>query len=251
MNCSEAPSVVILPQIKQTTTRTSNMAAAQTVSFPQDLIPESSTSAEYDYLIKTVIVGESAVGKSCMLLKFADNTFSEMFLSTIGVDFKFKSVKLNVNNTEKIAKLQVWDTAGQERFRTITSSFYRGAHAIVIAFDVTDKVSFHRVSSWIQDISRYANLDLVTLLLVGTKCDLINHRQVPSETAKQFADEHGMTYVETSSRTGQGINEAFFTIAQKTVHKMVNKQIATSNSPKKPELREPRKPKPNGCCVIV
>ena len=226
------------------------MAAAQTVILPKELNPENS-STEYDYLVKVVIVGESAVGKSCMLLKFSDNTFSDVFLTTIGVDFKFKSVELNVNNSEKVVKLQLWDTAGQERFRTITSSFYRGAHAIMVAFDVTDKVSFHRVSSWLQDISRYANMDLVTVILVGTKCDLINHRQVPYETAKQFADEHGMTYLETSSRTGQGINEAFFTIAQQTVQKMVNRQA--NNDIKKPVLRNlsEKKPKQNGCCVIL
>lgn len=104
-----------------------------------------STQGEYHYLFKVVLVGNSCVGKSSIVIRYADDEFSEVFLATIGVDFRFKSLPLDGNKV----KLQIWDTAGHERFRTITSSYYRGAHALMIVFDITDKQSFQdAVNYW-------------------------------------------------------------------------------------------------------
>lgn len=119
------------------------------------------------------------MGKSCLLLRFADDTYTDSFISTIGVDFKIRTVDLE----GRTVKLQIWDTAGQERFRTITSSYYRGAHGIIIVYDVTDAESFENVKSWMAEIERYAS-DGVSKLLVGNKSDVAGKRAVEYVTAK-------------------------------------------------------------------
>ncbi|KAL0401006.1 UNVERIFIED_CONTAM: Ras-related protein RIC1 [Sesamum latifolium] len=134
-----------------------------------------------DYLFKLLLIGDSGVGKSCLLLRFADDSYLDSYISTIGVDFKIRTVEQD----GKTIKLQIWDTAGQERFRTITSSYYRGAHGIIIVYDVTDQESFNNVKQWLNEIDRYAS-ENVNKLLVGNKCDLADNRAVPYETAKAF-----------------------------------------------------------------
>ncbi|XP_040963177.1 GTP-binding protein YPTM2 isoform X2 [Gossypium hirsutum] len=118
---------------------------------------------EYDYLFKLLLIGDSGVGKSCLLLRFADDSYLDSYISTIGVDF--------------------WDTAGQERFRTITSSYYRGAHGIIIVYDVTDQESFNNVNQWLNEISRYGS-ENVNKLLVGNKSDLTAKKVVSPEAAQ-------------------------------------------------------------------
>lgn len=141
---------------------------------------------EYDYLFKLLLIGDSGVGKSCLLLRFADDTYTESYISTIGVDFKIRTIELD----GKTIKLQIWDTAGQERFRTITSSYYRGAHGIIVVYDVTDLDSFNNVKQWLQEIDRYA-CDNVNKLLVGNKCDMSARKVVEYNTAKEFAEQLG------------------------------------------------------------
>uniref|UniRef100_A0A0M3ICE7 Ras-related protein Rab-1A n=1 Tax=Ascaris lumbricoides TaxID=6252 RepID=A0A0M3ICE7_ASCLU len=132
-----------------------------------------------DYLFKLLLIGDSGVGKSCLLLRFADDTYTESYISTIGVDFKIRTIELD----GKTIKLQIWDTAGQERFRTITSSYYRGAHGIIVVYDITDQESFNNVKQWLQEIDRYA-CENVNKLLVGNKCDLTSKRAVEYNSAK-------------------------------------------------------------------
>jgi Ras-related protein Rab-1A len=164
---------------------------------------------DYDYLFKLLLIGDSGVGKSCLLLRFADDVFSETYISTIGVDFKIRTIELD----GKVVKLQIWDTAGQERFRTITSSYYRGAHGIIIVYDVTDQGSYNSVKSWLEEIRLYADTK-VNRLLVGNKCDLEAKRAVPTATAKAFAEELGMPFLETSAKDATNVEDAFVKMAQ-------------------------------------
>jgi len=165
--------------------------------------------SDYDYLFKLLLIGDSGVGKSCLLLRFADNTYTDSYISTIGVDFKIRTLDID----GKTVKLQIWDTAGQERFRTITSSYYRGAHGIIVVYDVTDKVSFNNVKQWLGEIDRYA-CQSVNKLLVGNKADLTEKKVVEYVEAKEFADSLGISFLETSAKSSQNVEEAFLTMTR-------------------------------------
>ena len=168
----------------------------------------SAVNPEYDFLFKLLLIGDSGVGKSCLLLRFADDTYTESYISTIGVDFKIRTIELDGKTT----KLQVWDTAGQERFRTITSSYYRGAHGIIVVYDVTDQESFNNVKQWLQEIDRYA-CENVDKLLVGNKCDLTDKKVVEYTSAKGYADQLGISFLETSAKNATNVEQAFMTMA--------------------------------------
>ncbi|KAK6470662.1 ras-related protein ORAB-1-like [Huso huso] len=166
-------------------------------------------SAVYsDYLFKLLLIGDSGVGKSCLLLRFADDTYTDSYISTIGVDFKIRTIELE----GKTVKLQIWDTAGQERFRTITSSYYRGAHGIIIVYDVTDQESFDNVKHWLEEIGRYAS-ENVSRLLVGNKCDLTSRKVVDSTTGKEYALSLQISFLETSAKNATNVERAFVTMA--------------------------------------
>lgn len=169
------------------------------------------SSSDFDYLFKLLLIGDSGVGKSCLLLRFADNTYNSDYISTIGVDFKIKTIKLD---NDKIVKLQIWDTAGQERFRTITSSYYRGAQGIIIVYDVTDLESFNNLNNWLQEIDKFGT-NGVTKLIVGNKNDLTDKKQVTLEMAQEFAKEKGgLTVLETSALSSENVEQAFLTMAK-------------------------------------
>lgn len=200
---------------------------------------------EYDYLFKLLLIGDSGVGKSCLLLRFADDTYTESYISTIGVDFKIRTIELD----GKTIKLQIWDTAGQERFRTITSSYYRGAHGIIIVYDVTDQETFNNVKQWLQEIDRYA-CENVNKLLVGNKCDMTLKKVVDYTTAKEFADSLGVPFLETSAKSATNVEQAFMTMAAEIKNRMGPPQTTADNSSKKVPLTtgSPVKPQGGGCC---
>ncbi|KAJ4460008.1 putative Ras-related protein Rab-1A [Paratrimastix pyriformis] len=170
---------------------------------------------DYDHLFKLLLIGDSAVGKSCLLLRFADETYTDSYISTIGVDFKIRTIELD----GKVVKLQIWDTAGQERFRTITSSYYRGAQGIIIVYDVTDSESFNDVQLWLNEIDRYAS-ENVCKLLVGNKADMVTKRQVEAAQAQEFAERHSIPLIETSAKTGVNVEKAFLRIAAEIKNKL-------------------------------
>jgi Ras-related protein Rab-1A len=178
-------------------------------------------ASEYDYLFKLLLIGDSGVGKSCLLLRFADDTYTESYISTIGVDFKIRTLELD----GKTVKLQIWDTAGQERFRTITSSYYRGAHGIIVVYDVTDQESFTNVKQWMNEIDRYAN-DKVNKMLVGNKVDLTSKKVVDTDTAKEFAESLGIPFLETSAKNSTNVEQAFITMAAEIKKRMAQAPAA-------------------------
>ena len=182
-------------------------------------------SHKYDFLFKLLIIGESGVGKTCLLLRFTDDSFTANHLTTIGIDFKIKII--NIEN--KIIKLQIWDTAGQERFRTITTSYYKGAHAIVIVFDITDKDSFEHVKVWMQDIDKFAKQGVMRIL-VGNKCDLEHQRAVTKDQGNEMALKYGIKYIETSAKDTINIEELFVNTAKNLMSKQNNNKIGTNNN---------------------
>ncbi|KAK3445281.1 hypothetical protein EUGRSUZ_A01236 [Eucalyptus grandis] len=173
--------------------------------------------ADYDCLIKLLLIGDSGVGKSCLLLRFSDGSFTTSFITTIGIDFKIRTVELD----GKRIKLQIWDTAGQERFRTITTAYYRGAMGILLVYDVTDESSFNsnwisliNIRNWIRNIEQHAS-DNVNKILVGNKADMDeSKRAVPTSKGQALADEYGIKFFETSAKTNLNVEEVFFSIAR-------------------------------------
>lgn len=163
---------------------------------------------DYDHLFKLLIIGDSGVGKSSLLLRFADNTFSGSYITTIGVDFKIRTVEIN---GEKV-KLQIWDTAGQERFRTITSTYYRGTHGVIVVYDVTSAESFVNVKRWLHEINQ--NCDDVCRILVGNKNDDPERKVVETEDAYKFAGQMGIQLFETSAKENVNVEEMFNCITE-------------------------------------
>ena len=161
-------------------------------------------SQDYDYLFKVLLLGDSDVGKSSLILRYTEETFNSKLVNSIGVDFKMKKREID----GKVIKVQIWDTAGHERFRSITYSYYRGANAIIIVFDLSDKKSFISITEWLKQIEKHAK-ENVFKFLVGNKSDLVEQRKVSYDEAKQYADEHELPYIETSAKEGININELF------------------------------------------
>lgn len=205
--------------------------------------------SNYDYLFKVLIIGDSSVGKSSILLRYVENMFTELFLSTIGVDFKIKMLKYN----DKDIKLQIWDTAGQERFKTITRSYYRGANAVIIVYDVTDIESFHHVSVWLDEMARNTdqNVKNIVPILVGNKIDKEKMRQVSQKDGLAYANEKNIDFIEVSSKTGENVEKIFDILVPKLISKkcVVDNKI-NSQEKKNIELTTMVHPikEDKGCC---
>ncbi|KAL5016872.1 hypothetical protein ScPMuIL_006461 [Solemya velum] len=159
----------------------------------------------YDHLFKLLIIGDSGAGKSCLLLRFCENVFPEHHITTIGVDYKICVLEIE---GEKV-KLQIWDTAGQERFRTITSTYYRGAHGVIVVYDVTDGASFANVKTWLKEIDQNCGANPISRILVGTKNDDPSKKIVLTEDAKSFADQMGIVLCETSAKEDINVEEVY------------------------------------------
>lgn len=165
--------------------------------------------------LKLLIIGESGVGKSSLLLRFTDDAFDPEQAATIGVDFKVKTVTVNGDKV----KLAIWDTAGQERFRTLTPSYYRGGQGVIVVYDVTNRESFTKVENWLTELETYStNMDLVKML-VGNKCDLESkgERAVGKEEGSKCARKHQMMFIEASAKTREGVACAFEELVEKII----------------------------------
>eukprot|EP00756_Hemistasia_phaeocysticola_P021266 Hpha_TRINITY_DN15765_c0_g1::TRINITY_DN15765_c0_g1_i1::g.39498::m.39498/K07910/RAB18; Ras-related protein Rab-18 len=163
----------------------------------------------HDHSFKLLMVGDSGVGKSSILLRFADDQFDPSIGSTIGIDFKMKTLAVNHQGKDLSLSLKIWDTAGQERFRTLTSSYYRGAHGVILVYSISDRESFNHVGTWLREVDSFKTFDDVAKLLVGNKRDLEEERAVSREEAQAVAQEHGMLWIECSAKTKEGIRQAF------------------------------------------
>jgi len=177
----------------------------------------SSKNAAYDYLIKLLLIGDSGVGKSCLLLRFSDDSFTPSFITTIGIDFKIRTIELE----GKRIKLQIWDTAGQERFRTITTAYYRGAMGILLVYDVTDEKSFANIRNWIRNIEQHAS-ENVNKILIGNKCDLVDKKIVDTARGKALADEYGIKFLETSAKNSINVDDAFISLAKDIKKRLID-----------------------------
>ncbi|XP_065205567.1 ras-related protein Rab-35 [Planococcus citri] len=199
---------------------------------------------EYDHLFKLLIIGDSGVGKSSLLLRFADNTFTGSYITTIGVDFKIRTVDIE---GERV-KLQIWDTAGQERFRTITSTYYRGTHGVIVVYDVTSGESFANVKRWLHEIEQ--NCEFVNRILVGNKNDAPDRKIVVTEDAQRFADQMNILLYETSAKDNVNVEEMFMAITKQVLRSKKERQERQGNQADDRITldKRSRKPVKRKCC---
>ena len=182
---------------------------------------------DYDFIFKVLLLGNSDVGKSSILLRYVDSVWNETFVPTIGVDFKVKTVEIG----DKKVKMQIWDTAGQERFRNVISTYFRGGNGLLLIYDITNKDSFKNLESWLIEIEKNASENILKIL-IGNKSDLEEDREISKEEGQAFANRNGMQFMETSAKMNTNVDEAFqalgklmieFNSGQKTIMASQNK----------------------------
>ncbi|CAN0085490.1 unnamed protein product [Pylaiella littoralis] len=164
----------------------------------------------YAYLFKYIIIGDTGVGKSCLLLQFTDKRFQPVHDLTIGVEFGARMI--NIDNRQM--KLQIWDTAGQESFRSITRSYYRGAAGALLVYDITRRDTFNHLTRWLEEARQNSNSNMV-IMLIGNKSDLSSRRAVTTKEGEQFAEENGLIFLETSAKMATNVETAFIKTAAK------------------------------------
>ncbi len=179
----------------------------------------------YYYLFKLILVGDLGAGKSCLNVRFTDDTWTSSYIPTIGVDFKIKIVEME----DKKLKLQIWDSAGQDRFKTISKAYYKSVQGVLFVYDLTKIESFNNLSEWIEEIGIYAPKD-AQRILVGAKSDMEENRQVPFEQAKEFADKNGMKFFETSSKNNLNVHEAFYSLSKDILMQKLEKEKAAAEA---------------------
>jgi len=208
--------------------------------------------SNYDYLFKVVLIGDSGVGKSNLLSRFTRNEFNLESKSTIGVEFATRSI--NVDG--KTVKAQIWDTAGQERYRAITSAYYRGAVGALLVYDIAKHATYVNVQRWLKELRDHADSNIV-IMLVGNKSDLKHLRAVPTEEAKNFSTENGLSFIETSALDASNVEAAFQNILTEIYRIVSNKALESSQDPIKPTNSESIRVEPSldsgaaaksGCC---
>ncbi|KAK9927624.1 hypothetical protein M0R45_024800 [Rubus argutus] len=178
----------------------------------------------YAYLFKCIIIGDTGVGKSCLLLQFTDKRFRPVHDITIGVEFGTRIVTIE----GKPIKLHMWDTAGQEAFKSITRSYYRGAAVALLVYDVTRRETFNHLESWLEETRQHANPNM-TIMLIGNKSDLAHRRVVRKEEGEKFAKEKGLLFLETSSKTAHNVEQAFMESAAKILQNIQEGVLDVSN----------------------
>ncbi|KAL0338346.1 UNVERIFIED_CONTAM: Ras-related protein RABE1c [Sesamum angustifolium] len=201
--------------------------------------PPARARADYDYLIKLLLIGDSGVGKSCLLLRFSDGSFTTSFITTIGIDFKIrtieldgKRIKLQIKQDIHISDYHNWGCSicPQYMLAIMISTYYRGAMGILLVYDVTDESSFNNIRNWIRNIEQHAS-DNVNKILVGNKADMDeSKRAVPTSKGQALADEYGIKFFETSAKTNMNVEEVFFSIARD-----IKQRLAETDSKTEPQ----------------
>ena len=191
---------------------------------------------------KILILGDHAVGKSCFIIRYTDDTFQDVYLSTIGMDCKYKDI--NLENGKSI-RLQIWDTAGQDRFRSLTKNLYKGASGIILIYDISQRKTFDNVKGWIESIKEEVS-SKVLIVLVGNKIDKIEEREVKKVEGEDLAEELKLPFYECSALTGENINNAFLGLARKLVETKEKVENRGEKLTKVPDKNTNNKKKP--CC---
>ncbi|KAJ8479748.1 hypothetical protein OPV22_023475 [Ensete ventricosum] len=181
---------------------------------------------DYDYLFKVVLIGDSGVGKTNLLSRFARNEFSSESKSTIGVEFATRTIRVD----EKLVKAQIWDTAGQERYRAITSAYYRGAAGALVVYDVTRHITFENVERWLKELRNHTDGNIVIMLL-GNKADLRHIRAVSVEDAQAFAQQEKAFFMETSALESMNVENAFTEVLTQIYHVVSKKMLDIGDDP--------------------
>ncbi|KAK8861144.1 hypothetical protein M9Y10_012839 [Tritrichomonas musculus] len=187
---------------------------------------------------KFIIVGNSAVGKSCLLLRFDEDRFQPIHDVTVGVTFSIKTLQIDGQDI----KVQIWDTAGQEIFRSITRSYYRDSNCAIIVYDITDRTSFEKIGDWVRDVRNLAPPEC-TIALVGNKLDLAAQRVVETSEGEELADRENMIFYETSAASGENVKELFNASVSTVFSRMKN---SNANNPKPTVTLSEKKPE-KGC----
>jgi Ras-related protein Rab-8A len=186
-------------------------------------------NTQYDYLVKLLIIGDSGVGKTCFLLRFSEDNFTTSHLTTIGIDFKIKTIEIDGKQVKlQIVRTKQWDTAGQERFRTITQTYYKGAMGIILAYDCTDDNSFANIRNWVQQIKMHAS-ESVAKVLIGNKCDRPD-KKISAEQGAALAQELKIKFFEASAKNNINVSETFQFIAKQIKDSQLSEAPGTSNA---------------------
>ncbi|XP_061893395.1 RAB3D, member RAS oncogene family, b [Entelurus aequoreus] len=186
--------------------------------------PKDAADQNFDYMFKLLIIGNSSVGKTSFLFRYADDSFTSAFISTVGIDFKVKTVFRN----DKRIKLQIWDTAGQERYRTITTAYYRGAMGFLLMYDITNQESFNAVQDWATQIKQYS-WDNAQVILIGNKCDMEDDRLIPTEDGQRIAEDLGFQFFEASAKDNINVKQVFECLVDVICDKMNESMEADLN----------------------
>ena len=212
-----------------------------------------SNENNFDMIFKIILIGDSSVGKTNILSRYLNNTFDEEIKPTVGVEFNSKSFKIEDN----IVKAQIWDTAGQERYRSITSSYYKGAKGCLLVYDISKKKSFENIDKWISQFKETADNNIY-VLLIGNKCDLENEREVTKEQGEEKAKFYNMAFIETSALNGTNVEKAFELLINEVYKKnchLFKKKVSVSLSDnaisiekENKEEEEKKEKKENKCC---
>lgn len=175
----------------------------------------------FDYIFKLITLGDSGCGKTCLVYRFSTGKYTSDSEATIGVDFTSKLVQVgsDFDKTLTTVKVQLWDVAGHPSFRSIVRSYYRGTAGVLLVYDVTNRASFRNVQHWLEDIRKNCHLH-IAIVLVANKVDCVQRREVSEEEGRDYAEERGIVYCETSAKTGEGVAEAFKLVIQRIYHQL-------------------------------